>query len=840
MKPGANQSNSAEKSKSKPLRKPSKRSGSSIEGTETKQMRGDNDCFDEEMEDVSTSNNCRKLNSNNLQENFRDQPESASRSATNNDRRATKIVIKNFKGTASGNTNGLDSNNATNTSESIEKDWAVLSDNVYAILEDRKTFATMETLFSRVRAVCDKNKLKELYDRIKAIVDGFAKNLRDSMNLTEHATVDEDNCEQYLAKFGSIWEKYPVKINLIRNIFLYLDRIAVSTHDQEITPLWDCFTRIFQITFFPDISKDFTTVKLFSAIFIAMQKMMDKRPVDTPLKNLIEMLQTIHVGEYFSNFLLSQLREYYNNQRLALVPVLTCNEYMEFAEDQIRRYSNLIKLNFDEPSALKEVQMTITNCLIQQAIPEILTRDFDELLSNGSIEDINRMFDLCRQCSGGEEEVRTQFSKYMKSRGERLIASCPDDDLVTELLAFKKRIDFITSGSFQSASDHTKMRQCISDAFESFVNKNVDRAAELISKHFHTLLHSGNKNVTDESSLDQMVDDAIVLFRYLRGKDVFEAYYKRGLAKRLFLERSASVDAEKMVLCKLKTECGAGFTYKLEGMFKDMDASENLSKLFNQHLGHINKETSNFGVRVITPEYWPTYETYEINIPKEMRNTLTDYQEFYRIQHGNRNVKWHHGLATAVVSAEFRSNCRKELVSTLYQAVILLLFNKCDTWTVREIVECTKIVEVEVVKNIVALLGGRDRPKVLQFVDNALEKKENILESVKNGKFAVNSDFSDKRYRIRITQVNMKTPVEEKKDVDQEVNQDRQSHIDAAVVRIMKARKELSHHTLITDVLQQLKFPVKATDIKKRIEGLIEREYMSRDPDDASLYRYVA
>lgn len=50
-----------------------------------------------------------------------------------------------------------------------------------------------------------------------------------------------------------------------------------------------------------------------------------------------------------------------------------------------------------------------------------------------------------------------------------------------------------------------------------------------------------------------MVDEAIVLFRYLRGKDVFEAYYKRGLAKRLFLERSASVDAEKMVLCKLKT-----------------------------------------------------------------------------------------------------------------------------------------------------------------------------------------------------------------------------------------------------------------------------------------------
>lgn len=60
-----------------------------------------------------------------------------------------------------------------------------------------------------------------------------------------------------------------------------------------------------------------------------------------------------------------------------------------------------------------------------------------------------------------------------------------------------------------------------------------------------------------------MVDEAIVLFRYLRGKDVFEAYYKRGLAKRLFLERSASVDAEKMVLCKLKTGIQYFLVFKL-------------------------------------------------------------------------------------------------------------------------------------------------------------------------------------------------------------------------------------------------------------------------------------
>lgn len=117
---------------------------------------------------------------------------------------------------------------------------------------------------------------------------------------------------------------------------------------------------------------------------------------------------------------------------------------MEYCEDQINRYSQLVKVNFDEPSALKDVQATVTNCLIQQAIPEILTHDFDDLIDSDNISDIGRMFNLCRQCVGGEDEVRTQFSKYLKKRGEKLIATCPDEDLVSELLAFKKKVDFIS------------------------------------------------------------------------------------------------------------------------------------------------------------------------------------------------------------------------------------------------------------------------------------------------------------------------------------------------------------------------------------------------------------
>ena len=49
----------------------------------------------------------------------------------------------------------------------------------------------------------------------------------------------------------------------------------------------------------------------------------------------------------------------------------------------------------------------------------------------------------------------------------------------------------------------------------------------------------------------------LLLFRYITGKDVFEAFYKKDLAKRLLLGKSASIDAEKSMIAKLKAECGA-------------------------------------------------------------------------------------------------------------------------------------------------------------------------------------------------------------------------------------------------------------------------------------------
>ncbi len=70
--------------------------------------------------------------------------------------------------------------------------------------------------------------------------------------------------------------------------------------------------------------------------------------------------------------------------------------------------------------------------------------------------------------------------------------------------------------------------------------------------------------------------------------------------------------------------------------------------------------------------------------------------------------------------------------------------------------------------------------------------------------------------------------------------QDRQYQVDAAIVRIMKSRKTLSHTLLVSELFGQLKFPIKMSDLKKRIESLIDREYLERDTQNSNVLNYLA
>jgi cullin 4 len=247
------------------------------------------------------------------------------------------------------------------------------------------------------------------------------------------------------------------------------------------------------------------------------------------------------------------------------------------------------------------------------------------------------------------------------------------------------------------------------EAFENFVNQRSNKPAELIAKYVDMKLRAGNKEATEEE-LEQILDKIMVLFRFIHGKDVFEAFYKKDLAKRLLVGKSASVDAEKSMLSKLKQECGGGFTSKLEGMFKDMELSKDINIAFRQYIDagvncsdviSFNNIGIDLTVNILTMGYWPTYPVMEVNMPSELVEYQNFFTKFYLGKHSGRKLQWQPTLGHCVLKARFDQGV-KDLQVSLFQSLVLLLFNDADLISFEEILQATNIevcsIDVETMK----------------------------------------------------------------------------------------------------------------------------------------------
>jgi len=69
---------------------------------------------------------------------------------------------------------------------------------------------------------------------------------------------------------------------------------------------------------------------------------------------------------------------------------------------------------------------------------------------------------------------------------------------------------------------------------------------------------------------------------------------------------------------------------------------------------------------------------------------------------------------------------------------------------------------------------------------------------------------------------------------------ERQYLLDASIVKIIKGKKTMHHNDLTKEIFVDLKLPIAAAEIKKRIESLIDRDYLIRNKEDRMIYDYVA
>ncbi|GKU92578.1 hypothetical protein SLEP1_g6287 [Rubroshorea leprosula] len=299
-----------------------------------------------------------------------------------------------------------------------------------------------------------------------------------------------------------------------------------------------------------------------------------------------------------------------------------------------------------------------------------------------------------------------------------------------------------------------------------------------------------------------------------------------------YLINLRQVSIFKSMISKLKTECGSQFTNKLEGMFKDIELSKEINESFKQSSQARTKLPSGIemSVHVLTTGYWPTYPPMDVRLPRELNVYQDIFKEFYLSKYSGRRLMWQNSLGHCVLKADF-PNGKKELAVSLFQTVVLMLFNDAQNLSFQDIKDSTGIEDKELRRTLQSLACGKVR--VLQKLPKGRDVED-------DDSFIFNELFSAPLYRIKVNAIQMKETVEENTSTTERVFQDRQYQVDAAIVRIMKTRKILSHTLLITELFQQLKFPIKPADLKKRIESLIDREYLERDRNNPQIYNYLA
>jgi len=362
-----------------------------------------------------------------------------------------------------------------------------------------------------------------------------------------------------------------------------------------------------------------------------------------------------------------------------------------------------------------------------------------------------------------------------------------------------------------------------------------------MTQHCNLLRKEVKGSAEDET--ESTLDKVVMIFRFLQDKDVFEKYYKQHLAKRLLSGRVVSDDSERSMISKLKSECGFQFTTKIEGMFTDMKTSADAMASFRAYLaspeqGGDGTETGRVGaieasVQVLTTGYWPTQQPSNCILPPEIQRCADAFEKFYQSKHSGRTLKCHANMGNADLRAAFGTR-RHEINVSTYQMCLLLLFNDRDTISYQELANATHIPTNELKRALQSLACAKFK---------LLTKEPKGRDVSEEDSFSFNNKFTAKQIRFKVgTVAAVKENDTEKTQTRQKVDEDRKPQVEAAIVRIMKSRKVLEHNQLISEVTQQLRarFLPDPNTIKKRIESLIEREFLERDKTDWRTYKYLA
>ncbi|CAH2243419.1 jg9336 [Pararge aegeria aegeria] len=744
----------------------------------------------------------------------------------------------------------------TMDSKYVENIWSLLKNAIQEIQKKNNSGLSFEELYRNAYTMVLHKYGERLYTGLKEVVTQHleTKVREDVLNSLHNG---------FLQTLNNAWTDHQTSMVMIRDILMYMDRVFVQQND--VDNVYNLGLIIFrdQVVRYGCI-RDHLRQSLLELVARERRgEVVDRLAI----RNVCQMLMVLGINsravyeEDFEKPFLLQSAEFYRMESQKFLAENSAAVYIARVEARISEEAERARHYLDE-STEPRVVAVLEHELIERHMKTIVEMENSgvvHMLMHTRTVELACVYKLLSRVSEGLRTVADAVSANLREQGRALVTDTHHNTnaiaYVQNLLDLKDRFDHFLHNSF---NNDKIFKQMIASDFEYFLNLN-NKSPEFLSLFIDGKLKKGEKGMS-EQEIEAVLDKTMVLFRFLQEKDVFERYYKQHLAKRLLLNKSVSDDSEKNMISKLKTECGCQFTSKLEGMFKDMTVSNTIMEEFKEHVisSGTNLHGVDLSVRVLTTGFWPTQSaTPKCNIPIPPRTAFEVFRSFYLAKHSGRQLSLQPQLGSADLHATFRAQVataspprsppdataapapapRRHIIQvSTFQMCVLLLFNKRERFTYEEILNETDIPEKDLVRALQSLAMGKPTQRVLI-------KHPKTKEIEPSHQFYVNDAFTSKLHRVKIQTVAAKGESEpERRETRNKVDEDRKHEIEAAIVRIMKARKKMAHTLLVAEVTEQLRarFLPSPVIIKKRIEGLIEREYLARTPDDRKVYTYVA
>ncbi|PWA39387.1 cullin 3 [Artemisia annua] len=708
----------------------------------------------------------------------------------------------------------------------LKKIWKILEQSIHEIYNHNTRGLSFEELYRNAYNMVLHKFGEKLYSGLVSTMTSHLKEIALSIEASQGAL--------FLEELDRKWTEHNKALQMIRDILMYMDRTFIpSTHR---TPVHELGLNLWRDNIVHTVK---IQVRLKDTLLELVQKERGGEVINRGLmRNIVKMLMDLGSSVYQEDFekpFLAVSADFYRGESQLFIESCDCGNYLKKAEKRLNEEIERVAHYLDARSEVK-----ITNVVEKEMIESQMTRlvqmensGLVNMLVDDKYEDLGRMYNLFRRVPNGLTSIRDVMTVHLRETGRHLVSDgerLKDPvDFVQRLLHIKDKHDKIINLAF----NNDKMFQnALNSSFEYFINLNT-RSPEFISLFVDDKLRKGLKGVSEED-VEIVLDKVMMLFRYLQEKDVFEKYYKQHLAKRLLSAKSVSEDAERSLILKLKTECGYQFTSKLEGMFTDMKTSDDTMQGFYAAMGHELGDGPALAVHVLTTGSWPTQSTTTCNLPPEILTVCNKFKTYYLGTHSGRRLTWQTNMGSADIKATF-GRAKHELNVSTYQMCVLMLFNNGDGLSYREVEQATEIPTSDLKRCLQSLACAKGK--------NVLRKEPMSKDIGEDDTFFFNDKFSSKFYKVKIgTVVAQKESEPEKQETRQRVEEDRKPQIEAAIVRIMKARRVLDHNNIVAEVTKQLqtRFLPNPVVIKKRIESLIEREFLERDKDDRKLYRYLA